>query len=115
MCKIIDSEVVIGNILIELLEKNVQTIGFDKIVTFEEELSKKLNKLDYYTTFNLQEISKFEENYSFFITSRHEELIVNEKLFDESKQGMDRLSRHFRYGLPTLITEQIVSISKQVL
>ncbi len=115
MCKIIDSELVIGNILIELLEKDIKTIEFEKIIKFEEKLSKKLNKLDYYTTFSIQELSKFEENYSFFITLCHESLVFNPKLFEEKKNGVNRLSRYFRYGIPTVITEQIEHISNEVL
>ena len=66
MCKIISSEAVIGNFILESLERNYFTVSIKKIVEYDNILSQKLESYDYFITIELDDfmIDLIKENYN---------------------------------------------------
>lgn len=114
MCTLISSEVVIGNFLIEAIEKNDYIIEIEKLYAYDKELSKQLKIHDYYTKFTPDKILAFQDNYPFFVTSVDNDFLNIVKRENE-KQFVTLLTRFFRLGLPKLVVEEMKKSSKAVL
>ena len=114
MCKIISSEAVIGNFILESLERNYFTVSIKKIVEYDNILSQKLESYDYFTKFDFDEILNFKYNYPFFVKSIEPDYI---NFFDEVEDRMrmiNQLKRHFRIGMPTLVVNEMISTSESI-
>lgn len=115
MCKIISSESVIGNFIIEAVAKEDFQIKISKLFEFETALSQMLTKLDYYTNLNTLKIVEFAESYPFFVKSIDEGYlnIVNET--KDNKVLTNKLERYFRLGMPRVVINQMQDTSKAFL
>lgn len=115
MCKIISSETVIGNFIIEAVEKEDFKIEISKLFEFDTKLSQILTKLDYYTNLNTLKIVEFAENYPFFVKSVDDGYlnIVNEA--KDNKVLTNKLERYFRFGMPKSVIDQMQNTSKALL
>ncbi len=114
MCTLISSEVIIGNFLIEAVEKNDYKIEIQKLYAYDKELSKQLKSHNYYTKFTPDKILAFQDNYPFFVTSVDNDFLNIVKR-DNEKQFVTLLTRFFRLGLPRLVVEEMKKTSKAVL
>ncbi len=114
MCKIISSDIVIGNFVIEAVEKDDFEIELKKIYDFDTKLSKELIKHDYYTKFDPINVIEFQENYPFFIKSINESLVCVD---DSNKKDylMNMLIRYFRIGIPKIVAQEMKTISQTIL
>lgn len=114
MCKIISSDAVIGNFILESVERNNFSISIEKMISYDEELSQKLRAYDYFTRFDFDEIIDFRDNYPFFVKSVESNYI---KILDETEDTrklINQLKRHFRVGMPTLVINEMISVSKSI-
>ena len=115
MCTLISSEVVIGNFLIEAVEKNDYKIEIKKLYAYENKLTKQLKMHDYYTKFTSDKILAFQDNYPFFVTSVDNDFLNIVKRDNDEKQFVTLLTRYFRLGLPKFVVEAMKKSSKDVL
>lgn len=113
MCKIISSDAIIGNFILELVEKNNFCISIDKMIHWDEKLSENLKKHNYYTKFDFHSILDFQDNYPFFIESVESNCI---KIFNKLNKItlMNQLARYFRIGMPKLVVDEIISTLKNI-
>lgn len=114
MCKFISSDSIIGNFVIESLEKNNYKIEFEKLYDFDEQLSKNLEAHNYYTNFDLVEVFDFKEQYPFLIESLENECL-NIVQDIERKSFQASLIRYFRLGMPKIVINEMKSISQMIL
>jgi len=115
MCKFISSDSVIGNFVIEILEKNDDfRIELTKLYAFDAQLSERLKEHNYYTKFENRRVLDFKDDYPFFIESLDKECfsIVNSEKKPELKS---MLIRYFRVGLPKIVIEEMKTVSKTIL
>lgn len=114
MCKIISSDAVIGNFILESVERDNFDVSIEKMFNYDEKLSKELKTHNYFTRFNYDEILDFSENYPFFVKSVESNHI---KIFDEMNNKttlINQLIRYFRIGMPKLVVDEIVSVSNSI-
>jgi len=116
MCRIISSDNVIGNFIIEAIENNKFEFSIENIIHFDEIISINLREHDYFTGFNYNKIWDFQENYPFFISEIEEDLIkIN---YDTNKQNksqlIEQLKRYFRFGMPKTVIDEMISESKKI-
>lgn len=114
--KYISSDIIIGNYLIEAIEKFKHEIFIDDLIIFDRMISEKLNE-EYCTIFSLDGINNFEDTYPFFI-----KLVKNNRIHiklsnnsSDKSEFMDLLNRYFRVGLPKDVLDKMVSASKVIL
>lgn len=117
MCKIINSDNVIGNFIIEAIENNKFEFSIESIVLFDKKISNNLKEYDYFTGFNYNKIWDFQENYPFFINEIEEDLVkisydINKQ---DKSQLIEQLKRYFRLGMPKTVIDEMVSESKKIL
>lgn len=106
MAYIINSEAIIGNFLIELVNQNRFSISFEELLHLEEALEENLKGSKYCASFNYTDISDFACDYPFFVkVSTLGMLVLQQK--PELTYSMER---YFRVGLPTVIAETIHEI-----
>ncbi len=115
MCKFISSDSIIGNFVIESLEKDDFSIELEKLYKFDDQLSRKLVEHNYYTNFDLVKVNDFKENYPFFIESLDSEClhIVNDINNRDKFQSL--LIRYFRMGMPKFVINEMKIISQMIL
>ena len=113
MCKSISSDVIIGNLLIEAMERDVEQISFNQLLNFDEQISIAINDTDYSTKFSINNIHEFECNYPFFVTISNENhlRIVKNKDHTGKEVVINRLIRYFRIGLPKSVVNQVDEVS----
>lgn len=115
MCKFISSDSIIGNFLIEAIEKDDFQIELKKLYDFDQQLSKKLEKHNYYTNFDLLRVSDFHENYPFIIESLDNEYFHIYKDVSNKDDFRSMLVRYFRLGMPKIVISEMKSISQTIL
>lgn len=113
MCKSINSNVVIGNFLIEAVTRDKKYVSYEELISFDDLISEKLNEINYITKFSVNQIFDFEDDYPFFIESIKDEKIY---IYLEHKDiTISRLQRYFRMGLPSVILDELTNTSSEVL
>jgi len=113
MCKSINSNVVIGNFLIEAVTRDKKYVSYEELISFDDLISEKLNEINYITKFSVNQIFDFEDDYPFFIESIKDEKIY---IYLEHKDiTINRLQRYFRMGLPSVILDELANTSSEVL
>lgn len=115
MCKIISSDSIIGNFVIEALEKDDFKIDLEKLYDFDEQLSANLEKHNYYTKFDLIEVIDFSENYPFLIESLDNDCFHIVKNIGDKARFQSMLLRYFRFGMPKIVIDEMKSISQAIL
>lgn len=115
MCKIISSEAVIGNFIIESVERDNYDISIEKMNNYEKQLSENLEKYNYFTRFDFDEILDFTENYPFFVKSLQSNHMKICNKSNNNTNLINKLKRYFRIGMPTLVINEMVSVSKSIL
>ena len=113
MSKSISCDVVIGNLMIEAIEKDHTEISFDKLFQFDERVNFEL-KEKYLTKFSINSVKRFESDYPFFVveTSNNCIRIVDYKA--NRAALLDRLKRYFRIGLPSVVVNEFISVSEEI-
>lgn len=114
MCRIISSDAVIGNFILESVTRGKYNISIETMIAYDEKLSESLKEHNYFTKLDFDEILDFTENYPFFVKSMESDCIriVNE--LDTKKKLINRLMRHFRIGMPQLVIDEMISASDSV-
>ena len=115
MCKTISSEAIIGNFMIEMVEKNNFEMQIDNLIVFEKKLSKQLKKHEYFTKFDFIQILDFKENFPFFVDNIDENFLIIKQNDQDSIKLTTQLSRYFRLGMPKLVIDEIKNISREIL
>ena len=115
MCKFISSDSVIGNFVIESLEKNDFTIELKKLYDFDTLLSEKLITQDYYTKFDSGRIIDFKENYPFLVESLENDCLHIVKDIENREVFNSMLVRYFRLGMPKFVITQMKVVSQTIL
>lgn len=115
MCKIISSDAVIGNFIIESVERDNYDISIEKMNNYEKQLSENLEKYNYFTRFDFDEILDFTENYPFFVKSLQSNHMKICNKANNNTNLINQLKRYFRIGMPTLVINEMVSVSKSIL
>lgn len=106
MCRVIDSEIVIGNFLIESANKEILDIDIDKLLEFNSILSAKLSEIDFYSGLSNYLVNDFIESYPFFVDAV-DETHLNIKSEKPQAQIIDSLTRYFRYGVINDIVDKM--------
>lgn len=116
MCKIISSDIVIGNFIIDQVGEDIskaKVLTVEKLIAYDRKLSKKLKKGEYYTKFDVSDLTAFQNNYPFFVRKINENTII---LSDHANNAAYKLQlmRYFRMGLPNNIIKSMVDASSEV-
>ncbi len=111
MCKMISSDAVIGNFILESVGRKQFYISISKMMEYDELLSRNLRAHDYFTRFDFDELTNFVINYPFFVESIESDVV---KIFNKTDNLVHQLNRHFRIGMPTLVVEEMISASKSI-
>ena len=111
MCKIISSDAVIGNFILESLERKYLSSSINKIVEYDKALSQKLESYNYFTKFDFDEVLNFNYNYPFFIKSIETDHIEFLDKSDDISSVINQLKRYFRIGMPTIVVNEMISAS----
>lgn len=114
MCQIISSEAVIGNLILESVERNLFSIPIDKIINYDELLSQNLEENEYYTRFDFDEILDFIDNFPFFVYPIESEFLSIHKVANNTTL-INQLTRYFRIGMPTPLIKVMKSVSRSIL
>lgn len=115
MCKVISSDSIIGNYVIESIENNDFQIELQKLYDFDKKLSEELEKHNYYTNFDLKKVMDFKDNYPFLVESINDESF---KIIDTKEKNDELcwlLKRYFRLGMPKIVINNMTKIFKLVL
>lgn len=112
MCKLISSDVVIGNLIIEAVKREYNQISFEEIYRFDKLISDALKGKDYVTQFSGSSLSEFFDNYPFFVSLINDECMQFLNLESNRDSVMKRLIRHFRIGLPNTVIAELTTASK---
>lgn len=115
MCKLISSDSIIGNFVIESLEKNDFQIELQKLYDFDEQLSERLEKHNYYTNFDLQRVLDFKDNYPFLVESMDNKCFSIVKETEKKDEFYSMLIRYFRLGMPKVVIREMKIISQTIL
>lgn len=115
MCKFISSDSIIGNFVIESVEKDDFQIELEKLYIFDKELSKRLKKHNYFTNFNVKEISSFKDNYPFIIKSYNNESFSIIQRIESKDEFHSMLIRYFRLGMPKVVINEMKQVLKTIL
>lgn len=91
--KVIDSEVFIGNILIEVANKNMCEVSIFQVIEIDDLFTNVIKKHGYVPNLSMGKLFDFELNYPYFIKIEDGKIKLNTT--DES-----RLITYFRAGLP---------------
>lgn len=108
MWKLISSDTIIGNFVIESIEKNNFSIELQKLYSFDKELSGRLAQHNYYTNFDVKEdVSCFINQYTFLIESYNDEEFRIVQKNGTQEELRDTLLRYFRYGMPKVVINEM--------
>ena len=115
MWKSISSDAIIGNFIIESIEKNDFSVELKKLDAFDTELSGRLAQHNYYTNFNIKDVSFFRDQYPFLIESYNDEGFRIAKKNWTQEELRDMLLRYFRYGMPKVVINEMKQTLQTVL
>ena len=115
MCRFISGDSIIGNFVIESLEKDNFRIEFEKLYNFDRQLSVKLAEYDYYTNFDIIKVIEFKENYPFLIESSDDKCFYIKKNIEDKNQFYSILVRYFRLGMPKIVINEMKIVSQDFL
>ena len=114
MCKVISSDSVIGNLILESVERNQFTISIEKMFNYDELLSQKLESEDYCAGFDYFEILDFIDDYPFFVSPIDSNCLLIKNIENKSVL-INQLTRYFRIGMPTYVIDVMKSVFSSVL
>ena len=108
----ISGDIIVGNFIVGLLEKEKFSFSMDEICEFDKKLSEKLKEKDnFYSTFIPFDVFSFYENYPFFM-----EQVIDKKTFiiirkERFTHGFYKLAvRYFRMGLQKELVQDITDV-----
>ena len=110
MWKCVSSDVIIGNFIIESVERNNFNVELKKLYTFDNELSSRLVQHNYYTNFKAEDVSYFIDQYPFLIESYTDEGFRITQKNKTQEELRDTLLRYFRYGMPKVVINEMKHI-----
>ena len=110
MCKKLMSDYIVGNILIEAIDRQKYCVRIEDVFKIDDELSKLLIVEDTYSDVDVNDICLFAENYPYFSHIEDDHICIK----DNNNKLKIRLLKYFRVGLPLNIVEQISSASNIV-
>ncbi len=112
MCKIISSDLVIGNIIYESVKKDHYEIPMSTISSFDDQLSEAIKEYNCFTNFTLDNIRDFQMNYPFIATISNNALSINKN--EEKTCLIETLRNYFRAGIPTSVVNAIQKTFQEV-
>ena len=107
MCKFISSDTIIGNFVIESIEKNDFSVELQKLYSFDKELSGRLAQHNYYTNFNVKDVSCFRDQYPYLIESSSGDGFRIAQKIGSQDEFRRMLIRYFRYGMPKVVINEM--------
>ncbi len=116
MCRRISAEYIIGNVLIEALERKKSFVDFDVIIKVDDFLYKELlEKYDTFSKVDFEDIYSTVDNYPYFFKAKGNRLELAVSQDEGELEGLkERLLRYFRIGLPKCVVEAIHKSSEMV-
>lgn len=106
----IESDIIIGNFLIEMFSRNISETEVATLFCFEKSVTQQLRNTDYYDLFMMSDVFIFAETYPFLLTLKNNRL----RFPSTDKKKLDkRLTRYFRYGISKELTNVFVVAAKQ--
>ena len=105
MCNVISNRLIIGNYLIKLVEKDKYDFTFEEFKQFDDIITLRLNKIDYYSSFDSEGIREFVEEYPYLVSYQSDSFSITRKMNRELLNII--LENHFYSGLTKPITDAI--------
>ena len=115
MCRFISSDVIIGNFIIEAVERNKFSVELQKLYSFDKELSGRLAQHNYYTNFNVKDVSCFGDQYPYLIESSSGDRFKITQNIGSQDEFRRMLIRYFRYGMPKVVINEMKQILQIIL
>lgn len=115
MCKILSSEVVIGNFILDSLNQGKINIDLKDLIDFDSKLSTLLIAKNYFTHFNINSVFDFQINYPFLIDAIQENSLCLKSIDNNIEQIKILLTRYFRMGLPNTVILDMKKAYEEVL
>lgn len=102
----VEPEIIIGNYIIELLNKSVRKFNKNELQKIDDELSSSLSKIGYYYKPLIFHINEFAEMYSMFVELKDNDVIIK----DYAIENVSLVNRYFRLGCPKELINEIKKI-----
>lgn len=105
MCNVISNRLIIGNYLIKLVEKDKYDFTLEEFKQFDDIITLRLNKIDYYSSFDSEGIREFVEEYPYLVSYQSDSFSITRKMNRELLNTI--LENYFYSGLTKPITDAI--------
>lgn len=105
MCNVISNRLIIGNYLIKLVEQDKYDFTLEEFKQFDDVLTPKLKKIDYYSSFDSEGIMEFVEEYPYLVSYHSDSFSITRKMNRELLNQI--LENYFYSGLTKPITDVI--------
>lgn len=111
MCQIIESDFVIGNLIIEAVQNKEYELKIEDIFEMNERLNLELKKKDAVSNLSLSKLLTFSENYPYFVAFCDENML---KIDSDSESNLlsRRLKQYFQIGFPQEYLHSIKETAK---
>lgn len=103
----ISSDIVIGNFLIEMVKRDIYQFEIQKLYDFDNQLSARLKKHNYYTKFIPLSVFEFIHDYPFFVKSFENNMFVIASKVECDDRFKCLLERYFRLGVPSVVINEM--------
>ncbi len=112
MAKIVSSNAILGNLILNCAVHNKCSISLNEIFVYRSALDKQANAGKYFITFNFADIEDFANEYCFFVNMDAD---GNLHLKNKPDQGLiRRLKRYFEMGLPSDLVVRFEVAAKKI-
>lgn len=113
MAKVIDSDIILGNLIIEAVENGCFNLSVAKIFNCVDLLSQRLKSQGYYASISLEEMLNFAVDYPFFVKFVDSSSVIVQKP-DDIQDFLAKLKRYFRIGNPTCVISAVKDVYSEV-
>lgn len=109
MSYIVDSSIVIGNMILESVKQNNFSIPIRELCDHERALAEKLKGTEYYTGFSYMDIVDFTKAYPYLAGPiKDNQLLIHSS--DDRNNFIHRLTRYFRIGVRSQVIRAIEDV-----
>ena len=108
---VVKTEVIIGNYIIELIEKGIFQFTIEDLHKLDNVLSLRVAKMDYHYKPLVFHIYDFLEKYPSFVTSKDDTVYIKK----EAVKDKELVIRYFRIGCPKNLVAEIIKVTKEVI
>lgn len=108
--KLVHSNIIIGNFLIEAVSSGRKEFNIFHLLTFDNMLSELLPP-EFYTDIDISKVLDFAYDYPFFIKSIDDDIvIINYDGRSDKQKYINTLKRYFRIGMPKKVYNSMLKI-----